>query len=127
MMYGVVQTTVAALGCSPGLGFIHSGHELAFVLDIADLYKTETALPVAFEEAAHSPEDVGSRTRRVIRDRINKVGLLRRCVEDIKHLLLADTAGGPESLDEDIDQVLLQSDHGIELESGRNYADEVPW
>src|SRR5437868_5527868 len=50
-MYGVAQTTVSALGCAPGLGFIHSGHELAFVLDIADLYKTEIALPIAFEVA----------------------------------------------------------------------------
>lgn len=35
-MYGIAQTTVHALGCAPGLGFIHSGHELAFVLDIAE-------------------------------------------------------------------------------------------
>ncbi|MFG1614094.1 type I-E CRISPR-associated endonuclease Cas1e [Nonomuraea wenchangensis] len=126
-MYGVAQTTVAALGCSPGLGFIHSGHELAFVLDIADLYKTEIALPFAFEVAAHSPDDVGSRTRRAVRDSINKVGLLKRCVEDIKRLLLSDGAAGSPDSDGDIDQVLLQSDHGVELESGRNYADEVPW
>ncbi|PZG15877.1 type I-E CRISPR-associated endonuclease Cas1e, partial [Nonomuraea aridisoli] len=126
-MYGVAQTTVTALGCAPGLGFIHSGHELAFVLDIADLYKTDIAIPVAFEVAAHSPQDVGSRTRRAVRDSINKVGLLKRCVNDIKHLLLSDAAGGADALDEDIDRVLLQSDHGIELESGHNYADEVPW
>ncbi|GAB2947565.1 type I-E CRISPR-associated endonuclease Cas1e [Nonomuraea fastidiosa] len=126
-MYGVAQTTVAALGCSPGLGFIHSGHELAFVLDIADLYKTDIAIPVAFEEAAHGPEDVGSRTRRAIRDRINKVGLLKRCVTDIKHLLLVDAAAEQIASDEERDQVFLQSDHGVEVESGRNYADEVPW
>jgi CRISPR-associated protein Cas1 len=117
------QRSVAPLGW----GFIHSGHELAFVLDIADLYKTAIAIPVAFEVAAHSPEDVGSRTRRAVRDTVNKVGLLRRCVDDIKHLLLADAPAGKDSFDEDIDRVLLQSDHGIELESGHNYADEVPW
>jgi CRISPR-associated protein Cas1 len=124
-MYGVAQTTVAALGCAAGLGFIHSGHELAFVLDIADLYKTAIAIPVAFDVAAHSPEDVGSRTRRTVRDEINKVGLLKRCVNDIKHLVLADS-GGVDS-PEETDRVLLQSDHGVELESGHNYAGEVPW
>ncbi|MBB6349896.1 type I-E CRISPR-associated endonuclease Cas1e [Nonomuraea muscovyensis] len=129
-MYGIAQTTVAALGCAPGLGFIHSGHELAFVLDIADLYKTEIAIPIAFDVAAESPDDVGSRTRRAIRDHINKRRLLRRCVNDIKHLVLTEAAS--DNLDdEDIDRVTLQSDHGTEVEAGRNYADddiyEVPW
>jgi CRISPR-associated protein Cas1 len=127
-MYGIAQTTVTALGCAPGLGFIHSGHELAFVLDIADLYKTEIAIPIAFDVAAEDPEDVGSRTRRAIRDQVNKIGLLKRCVDDIKHLLLT---GATVTTDEDTDRVTLQSDHGVELESGRNYADdsadEVPW
>ena len=127
-MYGIAQTTLTALGCAPGLGFIHSGHELAFVLDIADLYKTEIAIPIAFDVAAESPDDVGSRTRRAIRDHINRVGLLKRCVDDIKHLLLADDTA---PADDDVDRVTLQSDHGIEVESGRNYADdhvyEVDW
>lgn len=125
-MYGIAQTTVAALGCAPGLGFIHSGHELAFVLDIADLYKTEIAIPVAFEVAAESPDDVGSRTRRAIRDRVNEVGLLRRCVNDIKRLLLPDEAAGDPTGD-DADHVTLQSDHGMNVESGRNYAEDVYW
>lgn len=125
-MYGIAQTTVAALGCSPGLGFIHSGHELAFVLDIADLYKTEIAIPVAFETAAESPQDIGSRTRRAIRDRVNEVNLLRRCVHDIKLLLLPDDATGDPTAD-DTDQVTLQSDHGMNIESGRNYAEDVHW
>ena len=125
-MYGIAQTTVAALGCAPGLGFIHSGHELAFTLDIADLYKTEIAIPVAFEVVAQSTEDVGSRTRRAIRDQVNKIGLLRRCVDDIKQLLLpGDSEGDPT--EDDRDRVMLQSDHGTEVESGRNYGDEMPW
>lgn len=130
-MYGIAQTTVTALGCAPGLGFIHSGHELAFVLDIADLYKTEIALPIAFDVAAQSPDDVGSRTRRAIRDHVNSVGLLRRCVEDIKHLILAEAAAAGFAAGDDIDHVTLQSDHGAEVESGRNYGDdnvyEVDW
>lgn len=125
-MYGIAQTTVSALGCSPGLGFIHSGHELAFVLDIADLYKTEIAIPVAFEVAAESPDDVGSRTRRAIRDRVNQVGLLRRCVQDIKTLLLHDETPDDPTGD-DADHVTLQSDHGMNIESGRNYAEDVYW
>ena len=125
-MYGIALTTVTALGCAPGLGFIHSGHELAFVLDIADLYKTDIAIPVAFEEAAHSPDDIGSRTRRAIRDRVNRLGLMRRCVNDVKHLLIPNASQG-DPTGNDIDQVTLQSDRGINVESGRNYAEDIPW
>ncbi|WP_204010974.1 type I-E CRISPR-associated endonuclease Cas1e [Sphaerimonospora thailandensis] len=125
-MYGIAQTAVAALGCAPGLGFIHSGHELAFVLDIADLYKTEIAIPIAFDVTAQSPEDVGSRTRRAIRDRVNDVGLLKRCVSDIKQLLLS-TETEEDPTGDDTDRVTLQSDHGVEVASGRNYADEYTY
>ena len=124
-MYGIAQTTVAALGCAPGLGFIHSGHELAFVLDIADLYKTEIAIPIAFDVAAEHADDVGSRTRRAIRDRVNDLGLLRRCVDDIKQLILPEPDEDPAETDQD--RVTLQTDHGAEVESGRNYDDWPDW
>ncbi|MFC3996819.1 type I-E CRISPR-associated endonuclease Cas1e [Nocardiopsis sediminis] len=125
-LYGVCHAVVAALGCAPGLGFVHSGHELSFVLDVADLYKTEIGIPVAFDTAAESPEEVGPRTRRALRDRINATGFLDRCVHDVKSLLL------PEGIDRDVadatvDRVALQSDRGAEVESGRNYADGVIW
>jgi CRISPR-associated protein Cas1 len=124
-MYGIAHSVIAALGCSPGLGFVHSGHELSFVMDIADLYKTEIGIPLAFDVAAESGEDTGSRTRRALRDRVNKAGLLERCVRDIKALLAYDPAGenGTATFD-DTDRVTLQSDRGIDVEGGRNYARE---
>lgn len=61
-MYGIAHAVVTSLGCSPALGFVHSGHELSFVLDIADLYETEIGIPIAFDTAAEDEEDVGSRT-----------------------------------------------------------------
>ncbi|MFP8887042.1 type I-E CRISPR-associated endonuclease Cas1e [Streptomyces mangrovi] len=126
-MYGIAQAVAAALGCSPGLGFVHSGHELSFVLDIADLYKTEIGIPVAFEVAAESPEDVGPRTRRAIRDKVNETSLLDRCVDDIKQLLLPAAAGSEAAGSDMEDRVTLQSDHGQDVAAGRNYADEVIW
>ncbi|MDX6740995.1 type I-E CRISPR-associated endonuclease Cas1e [Actinocorallia sp. A-T 12471] len=120
-MYGIAHSVVAALGCSPGLGFIHSGHERSFVLDIADLYKTDVAIPVAFDTVAESEIDVATRTRRNLRDRINSTRLLDRCVNDIKELL-------DHTEDDDLnDQVLLETDGDIRLDSGRNYGDELSW
>ncbi|MFE3738901.1 type I-E CRISPR-associated endonuclease Cas1e [Streptomyces sp. NPDC059134] len=118
-MYGIAQTVVAALGCSPGLGFVHSGHELSFVLDVADFYKTDIGIPIAFEVAAEGEEDIGPRTRRALRDRINTTGLLDRCVRDIQGLL----APAGADLSADADQVTLLSDRGTEVAAGRNYGD----
>lgn len=122
-MYGITHAVVVALGCSPGLGFVHSGHERSFVLDIADLYKTDVAIPAAFDAAAEGPLDVAARTRRALRDRINKGRLLDRCVQDIKHLLGYDgTRDTSES-----DRVTLQSDHDTHVEGGRNYSADIIW
>lgn len=120
-MYGIAHAVVSSLGCSPALGFVHSGHELSFVLDIADLYKTEVGIPLAFDVAAESDEDVASRTRRALRDRINELSLLDRCVDDIKGLLLQGDADAAMSSDRDV--VTLQSDGGRVVAAGRNYGD----
>jgi CRISP-associated protein Cas1 len=117
-MYGIAHAVVTSLGCSPALGFVHSGHELSFVLDIADLYKTEIGIPLAFDVAAEDDQDVGPRTRRALRDRINETSLLDRCVDDIKRLLLPE----PGLADADNrDVVTLQSDGGHVVAAGRNY------
>lgn len=50
-LYGIAHAVICALGCSLGLGFVHVGHELSFVYDIADLYKAEITIPIAFEIA----------------------------------------------------------------------------
>ncbi|MEE1740139.1 type I-E CRISPR-associated endonuclease Cas1e [Streptomyces sp. BE147] len=127
-MYGVSHSVVVALGCSPGLGFVHSGHERSFVMDVADFYKTEIAIPAAFDAAVEGTDDIAARTRRMLRDSINRTGLLDRCVKDIRDLLGWDgkrdtrEAGG-----ETRDRVTLQSDGDLHVESGHNYGDEPLW
>ncbi|MBE0417731.1 MAG: type I-E CRISPR-associated endonuclease Cas1 [Coriobacteriia bacterium] len=87
-LYGVTHAVVVALGCSPGLGFIHTGHARSFVYDIADLYKAEMTIPVAFDVAASQPEDVAAETRRAVRNQLYDRTFLSRCVTDIHCLLL---------------------------------------
>lgn len=86
-LYGLAHAVICALGCSPGLGFVHVGHELSFVYDIADLYKAETTIPIAFELASEDIEDIGSAARRRLRDVLRKGQILDRMVHDIKALL----------------------------------------
>ena len=89
-LYGLAHAVIFALGCSPGLGFVHVGHENSFVYDIADLYKAELIIPLAFEVAAEAPEDLPGVMRRRTRDVIVQADLLGRMVHDIRHLLHED-------------------------------------
>ena len=83
-LYGLAHAVIAALGCSPGLGFVHVGHESSFVYDVADLYKAETTIPVAFEIAAQEVDDVGAAVRRRMRDEMAKQHILERMTRIFK-------------------------------------------
>lgn len=86
-LYGLAFAVITALGCSPGLGFVHVGHERSFVYDIADLYKVEITIPLAFEVAAENPFDLPAVMRHKTRDAMTKAHILRRMVHDIQWLL----------------------------------------
>ncbi|GAA4901710.1 type I-E CRISPR-associated endonuclease Cas1e [Tessaracoccus lubricantis] len=86
-LYGVVHAVVTSLGCSPGLGFVHTGHSRAFVYDIADLYKADITIPIAFDVVAEGSLDVSGDTRRRVRDMMRSSQVLQRCVKDIRMLL----------------------------------------
>ncbi|MBS3976180.1 MAG: type I-E CRISPR-associated endonuclease Cas1 [Syntrophomonadaceae bacterium] len=89
-LYGVLHSVIVALGCSPGLGFVHTGHERSFVYDLADLYKADLSIPIAFETAATKPDDIGAVTRRRMRDAISGGRILEQSVKDIQRLLIGD-------------------------------------
>jgi CRISPR-associated protein Cas1 len=122
-LYGVVHAVIVALGCSPGLGFVHTGHIRSFVYDIADLYKAEISIPVAFDIAAREVADISTETRRAVRDRMKDGAFLQTCVRDIKTLLSDEpelVEYGPESLD-GADVVMLWDDNGRAVAGGTSY------
>lgn len=86
-LYGLAHAVIVALGCAPGLGFVHVGHEGSFVYDIADLYKAEVTIPIAFRVAAEDPEDLPAVVRRRVRDAMVEHHVLERMVHDIRWLL----------------------------------------
>lgn len=120
-LYGIAHSVIVALGCSPALGCVHTGHERSFVYDIADLYKAETTIPLAFEVANENPEDVGAVMRRRTRDVVSSTHLLETMVRDIKFLLF----GGDEDEEElSVDEVLLWDEKGKSVSSGVSYGIE---
>jgi CRISPR-associated protein Cas1 len=89
-LYGVAHSVIVALGCAPGLGFVHAGHERSFVYDVADLYKAEITIPIAFQIAAEGSDDIGAATRRRVRDAMRDGHILEQTVRDIRWLLLGE-------------------------------------
>jgi CRISP-associated protein Cas1 len=127
-LYGVVHAVVVALGCSPGLGFVHTGHVRSFVYDVADLYKTQVSIPIAFDIAAREVADISAETRRAVRDQMRDGAFLDTCVRDIKALLTGQDETveyGPEAF-EDADIVMLWDDNGRTVAGGTSYGDDEP-
>lgn len=88
-LYGLVHSIIVALGLSPGLGFVHTGHDLSFVYDIADLYKAEFTIPLSFEIASKydKNDDIGRISRLKLRDAIADGKLSQRIVKDLQYIL----------------------------------------
>ena len=123
-LYGVIHAVIVALGCSPGLGFVHNNHDRSFVYDIADLYKAQITIPIAFIIAKKHPEDMEGETRRAVRDAIVQFKILERATRDIKWLLLGNDA---QSFDEeqdpedDVSVLNLWDDREGSVKSGVSY------
>ena len=127
-LYGVVHAVIVSLGMSPGLGFVHTGHDRAFVYDIADLYKADITIPVAFTVVSGLGTEVDTQTlsttvRRHVRDRIREEKVISRCVKDLKLLM-------KEPLEnEEFGEVIELWDYSRgTIKGGTNYSSgEPPW
>lgn len=100
-LYGLCHAVIVALGYSPGLGFIHTGKQLSFVYDIADLYKVDHAVPIAFQATKEDNDmlqnyhniphkerlTIDQRTRYAIRQMFAQTQFIERIPRDIAHIL----------------------------------------
>jgi CRISPR-associated protein Cas1 len=92
------DVAVAAVGALPPLGFIHEESSNAFILDIADLFRVEITLPLAFSTAKRAIEDRGMVLEREIRKEaahlFHKHQIIPAMIDRIKGLLHVDDGGG---------------------------------
>jgi CRISP-associated protein Cas1 len=100
-LYGLAEAAVLAAGYAPAIGFLHSGKPQSFVYDVADVYKFETVVPIAFQIAGRAAKrkldtDPVSATRRACRDAFRKANLLERLIPDIEEMLSAGGLAVPE-------------------------------
>jgi len=102
LLNALCHAAIVSGGYSPALGFIHTGKQLSFVYDIADLYKTEITIPVAFEMTAKYPGKPEPYVRQACRERFREVKLLQRILPDIDKLLQVEPEpAGANCLDSD--------------------------
>ncbi|MHB1295316.1 MAG: type I-E CRISPR-associated endonuclease Cas1e [Anaerolineae bacterium] len=100
---GVCHAAIVSGGYSPALGFVHIGRQLSFVYDIADLYKVEITIPLAFQAAAEGLDDLERRVRIRCRDMFREKHLLQRLLPDIESLLDVPTMAQAEQEQADAD------------------------
>lgn len=97
-LYGVTEAAVLAAGYAPAVGFIHTGKPLSFVYDVADIYKFDTVVPVAFKVAASNPPGNPERAVRLgCRDIFRQTKLLDRIIPDIEDILAAGEVPRPDA------------------------------
>lgn len=95
-LYGICEAAILAAGYAPAIGFIHTGKPQSFVYDIADIFKFETVVPVAFRIAAKKPFDPEREVRLVCRDVFRQTRLLKRIIPTIEEVLAAGGLSMPK-------------------------------
>lgn len=104
-LYAVALSALHAMGYSPALGFVHTGKQLSFVYDLADVFKLECTVPAAFAAAAEGAAQVESRARKLFREHAIQTQLLDRLQATLIDLFgkvapaVDATAGGVADLD----------------------------
>ena len=102
---GLCHAGVVSGGYSTALGFIHTGKQLSFVYDIADLYKAEITIPLAFRVTAKAVGgNLESAVRTECRAEFHRHKLLERILPDIDRILdVTDDSDPVPDLDLDAD------------------------
>lgn len=95
-LYGISEAAVLAAGYAPAIGFIHTGKPLSFVYDIADVFKFESVVPVAFKIAKSNPAQPDRAVRLACRDSFREARILKRIIPVIEEILSAGGIKPPE-------------------------------
>lgn len=95
-LYGICEAAILAAGYAPAVGFIHTGKPQSFVYDIADIFKFETVVPIAFRVAAKNPHNPEREVRLACRDAFRQTKLLHRIIPTIEEVLVAGEIERPK-------------------------------
>jgi CRISPR-associated protein Cas1 len=106
LVYGICEAAILAAGYAPAVGFIHTGKPQSFVYDIADIFKFDTVVPVAFRIAAREPSDPEREVRLACRDAFRQTRLLHRIIPAIEEVLAGGELEIPKPPDESVEPAI---------------------
>ena len=101
-LYGITEAAILAAGYAPAIGFIHWGKARSFVYDIADIFKFDTVVPLAFKIAAKNPYNPEREVRLACRDVFRQQKTLSKIIPKIEEVLAAGEIQPPEMPPESI-------------------------
>jgi len=96
-LHGLCEAAILAAGYAPAIGFLHTGKPRSFVYDIADLYKFDTVVPVAFRIAGQDVCEPERAVRQACRDRFRETKFLKRIIPEIEEVLAAGDLPVPKA------------------------------
>jgi len=105
-IYGICEAAILAAGYAPAVGFIHTGKPQSFVYDIADIFKFDTVVPVAFRIAAKHPRNPEQEVRLACRDAFRQSRILHRIIPTIEEVLSAGGLDVPKPPDESVEPAI---------------------
>ena len=93
-LYGILCSAIHSMGYSPHIGFIHSGSPLPFVYDLADLYKEDLCIDLAFSLTLELAGQYNKhKVAAAFRQRVLERDLLGQIGADIEAMLGGKHAG----------------------------------
>lgn len=116
-LYGLTEAAILAAGYAPAIGFLHRGKPLSFVYDVADVFKFETVVPIAFQVAGRLAREARDlppeRLVRIgCRDAFRRTRLLERLIPSINDMLTASGLDAPEDAPEGQEPALAEAKSG---------------
>jgi len=105
-LYGICEAAILAAGYAPAVGFIHTGKPQSFVYDIADIFKFETVVPVAFRISAKRPLYPEREVRLACRDVFRQNRVLKRIIPTIEQVLAVGGLQLPKPPPESVDPAI---------------------
>lgn len=111
-LYGICEAAILAAGYAPAVGFIHTGKPQSFVYDIADVFKFETVVPMAFRIAAKKPQQPEREVRIACRDAFRQSKILARIIPTIEEILHAGGLEKPRPHEEAV-EIAIPNKEGI--------------
>lgn len=101
-LYGITEAAILAAGYAPAIGFVHSGKPLSFVYDIADIFKFNKIVPLAFKIASQHSTHPDRDVRLACRDAFREDKTLKKIIPMIEEVLAAGGIRPPKSPKESI-------------------------